>query len=54
MKILLGVPEYPPHNIGGGGEIFRQLAKNYLELGHEVVVVYGYYPNRDMFAGDNC
>lgn len=44
MKILLGVPEYPPYHVGGGGEVFKALAENYQKLGHEVVVVYGYYP----------
>ena len=44
MKILLGVPEYPPYHIGGGGEVFKNLAENYKELGYEIVVVYGYYP----------
>ncbi len=43
MKILLGVPEYPPYHVGGGGEVFKQLAENYKKLGHEVVVIYGYY-----------
>ncbi len=28
MKILLGVPEYPPHHVGGGGEVYKQLAEN--------------------------
>lgn len=44
MKILLGVPEYPPHHVGGGGEVYKALADNYRKLGHEVVVIYGYYP----------
>ncbi len=46
MKILLGVPEYPPYHIGGGGEVFKQLAENYKKMGHEVVVMYGYYPTK--------
>jgi glycosyltransferase involved in cell wall biosynthesis len=46
MKILLGLPEYPPHHIGGGGEVFKNLAENYRNLGHEVVVIYGYYPTK--------
>jgi len=46
MKILLGVPEYPPYHIGGGGEVFKNLAENYKKLGHDVVVAYGYYPTK--------
>src|SRR3989344_5654809 len=46
MKILLGVPEYPPHHVGGGGEVFKNLAENYKKLGHEVAVIYGYYPTK--------
>jgi glycosyltransferase involved in cell wall biosynthesis len=46
MKILLGVPEYPPYHVGGGGEVFKNLAENYKKLGHEVVVMYGYYPTK--------
>lgn len=46
MKILLGVPEYPPYHIGGGGEVFKKLAESYKKLGYEVVVVYGYYPTK--------
>lgn len=44
MKILLGVPEYPPYHVGGGGEVFKNLAEQYKKLGHDVIVVYGYYP----------
>lgn len=46
MKILLGLPEYPPFHVGGGGEVFKNLAENYKKLGHEVVVIYGYYPTK--------
>lgn len=46
MKILLGVPEYPPYHVGGGGEVYKKLAENYKKLGHDVVVVYGYYPTK--------
>lgn len=46
MKILLVVPEYPPYSIGGGGEVFKNLAENYRKLGHDVVVIYGYYPTK--------
>jgi glycosyltransferase involved in cell wall biosynthesis len=44
MKILLGAPEYPPYHIGGGGEVYKNLAINYRKLGCDVVVIYGYYP----------
>jgi len=43
MKILLGVPEYPPYHIGGGGEVYKNLAENYKKLGHDIIVIYGYY-----------
>ena len=46
MKILLGVPEYPPFNVGGGGEVFKNLAENYKKLGHDVIILYGYYPTK--------
>jgi len=43
MKILLGLPEYPPYNVGGGGEVFKKIAEGFRALGHDVVVLYGYY-----------
>lgn len=46
MKILLGVPEYVPYHTGGGGEVYKNLAENYQQTGHEVAVVYGYYPTK--------
>lgn len=46
MKILLGIPEYPPYHVGGGGEVYKQLAENYKKLGHDVVVIYGYYKTK--------
>lgn len=49
MKILLVVPEYPPFNIGGGGEVFRQIAENLRDFGHQVIVVYGYHPTKNIF-----
>jgi len=49
MKILLGVPEYPPNYIGGGGEVYKNLAENYKKFGHEVVVIYGYYPTKTWY-----
>ncbi|AKH33214.1 hypothetical protein XF24_00891 [candidate division SR1 bacterium Aalborg_AAW-1] len=49
MKILLCVPEYPPHHVGGGGPVFHALAQEYTKLGHEVMVIYGYYPTKHGF-----
>ncbi len=49
MKILLGVPEYPPYTVGGGGEVYKNLAYQYNKAGHEVVVFYGYYPTKSFF-----
>jgi hypothetical protein len=43
MKILLGVPEYPPFNVGGGGEVFKKIAEGFRDAGNEVVVIYGFY-----------
>jgi glycosyltransferase involved in cell wall biosynthesis len=50
MKILFILPEYPPHNIGGGGATAKKLVEKLNELGHELVVFYGYYPNTDWSA----
>ena len=49
MKILLGVPEYPPYNIGGGGLVYEALANHYRDLGHDVTVLYGFYPTKSIF-----
>jgi len=48
MKILLGVPEYPPYNVGGGGEVFKKIAEGFRALGHEVIVLYGYYNTKSL------
>lgn len=49
MKILLGIPEYPPNHVGGGGEVFKNLAENYKKLGYDVVIIYGFYPTKSWF-----
>lgn len=49
MKILLGVPEFPPYHIGWWGVVFEALAKEYVKLWHQVLVVYGYYPTKTGF-----
>ncbi len=49
MRILLGVPEFPPHHIGWWGAVFEALAHEYVKLWHEVMVVYGNYDTRTWF-----
>jgi glycosyltransferase involved in cell wall biosynthesis len=49
MKILLISPEYPPHNIGGGGIVVRDIAQALSSKGHEITAVAGYYPTNSCF-----
>lgn len=49
MKILLIVPEFPPHHIGGGGVVFESLAKNYQKMWHDVLVIAGDYTKKNIF-----
>jgi glycogen(starch) synthase len=49
MKILEIVPEWPPFVIGGGGHVFREIARS-LASRHDVTVVFGDYSNRSLFA----
>jgi glycogen(starch) synthase len=51
MKIAAIVPEYPPHEIGGGGVVFEGLAGAYLRDGHEVRVFAGLDSIRSWFTG---
>ena len=46
MKILMVVPEYPPDRIGGGGIVYENLAQQYANKGHEVIVIHGNYLTR--------
>jgi len=48
MKIMLIVPEYPPYHIGGGGIVYKNLAENLCKFGHEVIVLWGYYPTKSI------
>jgi glycosyltransferase involved in cell wall biosynthesis len=50
MKILLCVPEFPPNHVGGGGVVYENLAKNYVELGHQVTVLAGDHAAKKFFA----
>lgn len=49
MKILLIVPEFPPHHIGWWWVVFESLAKTYKKLGHEVLVISGDYTQKNIF-----
>lgn len=49
MKILLVTPEYPPHNIGGGGIVVQSIAQTLSSRGYGVKVVSGYYPTKSCF-----
>jgi len=46
--ILMFAPEYPPHNIGGGGVVVQNLARELSKLGYRVVVLAGYYKSRNI------
>jgi glycogen(starch) synthase len=41
MRILLIVPEFPPHAIGGGGVAYDAIARGLQRRGHEITVVTG-------------
>jgi glycosyltransferase involved in cell wall biosynthesis len=41
MRILLIVPEFPPHAIGGGGVAYEAIARTLERRGHEIVVLSG-------------
>jgi len=49
MKILLVAPEYPPHNIGGGGIVVQSIAQALSSGGRDVIVLSGYYPTKSYF-----
>jgi glycosyltransferase involved in cell wall biosynthesis len=49
MKTVLVAPEYPPHNIGGGGIVVQSIAQALSCRGRDVTVVSGYYPTRSYF-----
>jgi len=46
MKILLWVPEFPPHHVWWWWAVFQALAHEYTKLWHQVTVLYGYYPTK--------
>lgn len=51
INILIIVPEYPPYHIGGGGEVFKNLAGQFKKAEAAVTVVYGFYLNRSFTSG---
>lgn len=50
MRILLIVPEYPPHHIGWWGVVFKGLAKSYKDLWHQVCIITGNHTNNNIFS----
>lgn len=49
MRVLFVAPEYPPHNIGGGGLVVESLASTLMKIGCNVTVVAGFYPVKSLF-----
>lgn len=49
MNILLLVPEYPPNTVGGGGIVYKNLAKEYTKKGHTVTVMHADYKAESFF-----
>lgn len=49
MKILLIVPEFPPHHTWWGGVVFESLAKTYTKLWNEVLVISWDYTENNIF-----
>jgi len=46
--VLMIAPEYPPHNIGGGGIVVQNIARELSRKGYNVVVVAGYYKSKSL------
>lgn len=46
MKILLVVPDFPPHSHGGGGVVYKTIAEKLVDRGHEVTIIAGYHGKR--------
>ena len=46
--VLMIAPEYPPHNIGGGGVVVQNIARELSRKGYKVVVVAGYYKSKSL------
>ena len=52
MKILQVAPEYPPHNIGGGGIVVQKISEN-MNKDNNITVVAGYYKAKSFFDKTN-
>jgi glycogen synthase len=50
MKVLLVTPEFPPINIGGGGIVYENLAKQLKAEGHSVQVLAGNFSNKKIIT----
>lgn len=48
MDILLVAPEYPPRHIGGGGIVYKNLARELKDKGHKVSVIAGNCHNKSV------
>lgn len=46
MNVLMVTPEYPPRNVGGGGVVYRNLARELKKQGYIVTVLAGNFYNR--------
>jgi len=49
LMILMIAPEYPPHNIGGGGIVIQNVAKELSSRGYKVAIIAGYYKSKSFF-----
>ena len=52
-KIVLVVPEYPPHSVGGGGVAYRSLALALRGLGNDVRILAGDYTGQTATTWDD-
>lgn len=50
MKIILGIPEFPPNYTWWGGVVFENLAKTYQKQWHEVLVISGDHTKNNIFS----
>ncbi len=53
MRILMVVPEWPPHVVGGGGAVYRRVAIGLAERGHSVVVAHGACSSADKYGPED-